>query len=523
MLFNEIVELKIDNKLLIVSSDLKIEEKVKYGIIGPNGVGKTTLMNHIYDKIKNNAEIVYVNQIEPSHESITIFDYMLMTDIKLHDMYKQFTVIENENNDDNIDKYNELLNELTDNNFDQYKANIYKILNGLGFHDDGRKINTLSGGQFTKLSLGKALLLSPTLLLLDEPTNHLDLHNVLWLEEYLTEYKKAFIVISHNINFIDTTCQKIVYFYLIDPIKPQIFTCNGDYSNFVKIYEQKKKEYINAYDKYVRKIEQLKKKNTPENKNKLAELIKKEHINRPTHDVNILIQFNEVKALSNFDFTNIISFTNVSFSYGEKIILRDVNIGISMKSRYVLIGNNGAGKSTFFKLCIGELVAQIGTIEKNTKLVIGYFGQRTINEMPQELNAIEYIQLINKTMEVQSIIYALSKVGFTKHYGDDKFDIKKLLIANMSGGQKVKLAFCGIKLQNPHLILFDEPTNHLDILSIEQFINSINSYNGGIVIITHDKYIIEKIKNYELITLVDGIVTKYNGTFDDYCDSLTFE
>jgi len=527
MLFNEEITITLGNKKIVEESLITLDKNIKYAIIGPNGIGKTTILNHIYEKIKNDNNALYITQAEKLEDTCTIYEYMLKSNSQLYEKYIRYKELEEKVNDNTIsedlfEEYNQLDEYLRTERFEQYKGKAIRIAKGLGFEDLTSKVNLLSGGQHTKLALCKALLLEPELLLLDEPTNHLDLNNIIWLEQYLVKYKKGLIIISHNINFLDSICDKTFYFFNIDPQKPQVFSCKGGYDNFEKTFKQKTDGYIKEYEKQLKRLAELKKKQDKTELEKYKQ--KTQLLNRPIRDYNININFNDVKSLAANNYTNIISFNDVSFGYDKNnMILEKINIGISMSSRYVLVGPNGCGKTTFFNLCTRTLQPDSGEIIFDNRIRIGYFNQKSITELPENLNPIQYLQTVDSSLDQQMCRKILAGVGFKKMYEGDDFDVSKLLISELSGGQKVKLVLCGIKIRDPHIILFDEPTNHLDIYSINQFIESINDYNGGVVIITHDRYIIENIDNYELLILQNKQISKYDGDFDDYCDEIVDE
>lgn len=528
MIFNENVNLSF-SKILINDTNISIQKNKKYCIIGSNGSGKTTLLNYLYTKLKDNYNITYVLQSISINDNCSILEYMLKTDDKLYLLYdknkKYEQMISNniELSDNEYNDYRNISNELKIQNISKYISKIKKILNGLGFNNFDLNVSILSGGQHCKLELSKALLINPEILLLDEPTNHLDLENVLWLEKYLETYENTLIMISHNINFFDNICDYILYFFNIDPHNPTVCVSNGGYDSFVKKFNQQKEKYYSDYDKYIKNISRLKKK---QDKSELEIYLTKNKMNRPIKDYEITIKFNNVNALSSTEYKNIISFENVYFGYNDDNILVNINFGISIKSRYILIGKNGEGKSTLFNICAKNLLPKSGNVYFDNRIRIGYFNQLSVSELSKldrNMNPIQYLKQIDNNLDEQTYRSILAKVGFKKVYEGDTYDVSKVRLSELSGGQCVKLILCGIIMMNPHVLLFDEPTNHLDIYSINDFISAINNYNGGVMIITHDRYLIEKINNCELLILEKGKLEKFSKeSFDvivqQYCN-----
>ena len=511
-LFHDNIEISVNGKILINESELTINSNTKYFLVGYNGCGKTTLLNYIYSKMKDTTDILLIEQDIKITSKQNIFDFILDANKSLHDAhteYEQLELIEFPS-DEEFNNITRIQEYLTQNNWYNYQSDAKKILNGLGFTELEKSVKKLSGGWRMRLALGKALLRKPKILLLDEPTNHLDLNAVIWLTDYLSKYKNTLIVVSHQIEFINNLVDIVWYIGNPELTGSQIYKFKGNFYDYVKGLDLITKEMANKYDKFSKQINLLKKKSTP--KKYVDEFIKKNNVNRPTKTYNVIINFPDVP---NINSNSIIKFNEVDFAYSsdQNLVLQNINMSINMNSRYVLVGPNGSGKTTFFKLCAGLLNPSKGEVIIDERVRIGWFHQQLVDTLPLNLTPIDYLKKIEHSLDDNKCRMYLSKIGLKKQ---EMFDPCTTLINELSGGQKSRVAFSAIQVKEPNIILMDEPTNHLDIESIEGLIKGINEYNGGILLITHDIHLIKSINNVNLYQTIDSSVKYFNGDFDEY-------
>jgi ATP-binding cassette subfamily F protein 1 len=514
-LYSGSVEVDINGKTLINSSDIAINSGTKYFVIGNNGVGKTTLLKKIFEELKDKLDILMIDQdIELESDNQTIEEFILKADPELFYSKKRMDELEKieELSDEESDEYNILSDILCQKEWDKFEAESKRIINGLGFENPKCLVSILSGGKRMILAIGKALLRKPEILILDEPTNHLDLDVVIWLTSYLESYRKTLIVITHQIGLVNSVANCVWYIGNPELTGTKLYTIRGKYDNLLQFIDNTQKESQNKWDKFQKKVEELKKKSTP--KKNVEEFIKKEGTNRPPKPYVVNITWDNVIQLST---KNIIEFKDVSFNYEDKPIYSNLNMSMGMGSRIILVGPNGCGKTTMFKLACEMIQPTSGHIVRDERLRVGYYNQQIVDSLPLELNSIEYLQTINDKLDHNQCRTILGKLGIKKV---DDMDLPTVKISNLSGGQKARVSFASVQMMNPQLILFDEPTNHLDLESIEGLIKGINNFNGGIVTITHDMYLIEKVENAEIYQVINNSIDKFNGDFDDYCSSV---
>jgi ATP-binding cassette subfamily F protein 1 len=515
--YSEKVEIVVNEKKLIEESDVVINSETKYCIIGNNGCGKTTLVKYVYEKIKNIHDVLLIDQdIEIESVGQTIKDFILDANYDLHEKYKQMKELEmlEELNEEQNELYAELGEYVYSNEWDKYEAESNKILDGLGFKNTDAPVNLLSGGWRMRLAIGKALLRKPQILFLDEPTNHLDLEAVIWLTDYLSYYNKTVLIITHQIGLVNTIADYTWFIGNPECTGTKLYTNKGGYNKCIQMLNQYEKEAQQRYDKYLKKVEEIKKKSLP--KKDQQELLSKHKVTRPL-PYNVVITFEDVLRINS---NNIIEFKNVDFSFDNKTIFNNIEFGIGMDSRYIIVGSNGAGKTTLFKMCSGILQPTNGDIIRDERLRIGYYHQQIIENLPLEMTSIEYIKSIDSKLDEGQCRGRLGRIGLKKN---ETLDPCKTKIGSLSGGQKARIALCAIQLQNPHIILMDEPTNHLDIESIDGLIEGINKFNGGILIITHDTYLIESVNNCSIYEVNNNKISLFKGEFKDYCNKILVE
>jgi ATPase subunit of ABC transporter with duplicated ATPase domains len=483
-------------------------------VIGQNGAGKTTLVKHIYEKVKDLDVLMIEQDIELEDNQNQIKDFILGANPELYIQYKKLKELEQIENlsDEQNDLYQKISEELVNNEWDRFEAESKRILNGLGFDNPELPVSILSGGWRMRLALGKALLRCPSLLILDEPTNHLDLDAVIWLTDYLSNYRNSLIVITHQIHLMNAIAQTIWYIGNPEMTGTKVYTVRGNYFKVIKMIEMMCKEVEKNYEKFQKRVEELKRKSTP--KKDVEEFIKKEGVPRPPKPYEVNIDFEEVNELGS---NNIIDFREVSYSYGDRQIFDCIDYAMSLGSKNILVGPNGIGKTTLFKLACGLLEPSSGYVLRDSRLRVGYYHQQIVDNLPLGSTPIQYLQSINSQLDINKCRGILGKLGIKK---TETIDLPNTKISLLSGGQKARVSLASVQMQNPHLILMDEPTNHLDSESIEGLIQGINNFNGGIIVITHDMYLIESIESGTIYEITKKKVKKFNGSFDEYCNKI---
>jgi len=510
------INLQNGGKELLKDTTVTITNGRKYGIIGKNGTGKTTLLNFIC--LRKNPELLkikdiyMVNQEMPSSDK-TIYDVVMESNIEINELIKIKNDLETQLNNDEIDDdvYEELNDKLIDIDkklyeldYDKQESIIKKILHGLGMNDFTSKVNQYSGGWRMRIALACALYRKPSLLLLDEPTNHLELEANIWLINYLKDYKNTIIVISHDIEFLDEVCTNIIH---LENLKLNYY--NGNYSKYTRQYNLEIKEKTKTLDKIEKTITQMKK--SGKKKLEIDEYIKKNPLPVLPYDKKIIIDFGSIN--DNENEKNLIILDNINFSYNNNKILDNITLGVNCKTRIALVGKNGSGKSTLLKVLNQKLIPESGDIYKDDHIRISYFDQHTFEYLPEDITPIQYLQEKFPRIDENIIRSYLGKIGL-------EGKLHKILISNLSGGQKVRISLVELQLYNPHVILLDEPTNHLDLQTIEALKESINNFNGAVILISHNIDLIEdtECQVYEMFEKKCKPIL-----FSNYCEKILVE
>lgn len=514
-------------KDLFVNANLSITAGRRYGLVGPNGMGKTTLLTHIAARklaIPPNIDILLCEQdVEANDEPA--FEVVLKADKKrLHLLEEETRLIQlsEKGDDEATEKLKEVYVELEAIGAASAESRVRRILAGLGFTTEMQKrpVNHFSGGWRMRVSLARALFLEPTLLMLDEPTNHLDLNAVIWLDNYLQNWKKTLLIVSHDQYFLDSVCTDIVH---LDQQKLHYY--RGNYEQFKKMYQQKVREQEKAYNRQQKHLKDLKasgqSRKQAEEKTKAVQGRKNKKVGRkgdmPDEDdlepVELIKKPKEYVVKFSFPLPPplnppILGLKSVTFGYpNQPKLFNDLDFGIDMKSRVAVVGNNGVGKSTFLKLLIGHLEPLKGEAIRNHRLRLGSYNQHSADQLNMDDSPVEYLQK-KYNINYQDSRKHLGRFGLVSHAHTIK-------TKDLSGGQKSRVAFADLALSTPDVIVLDEPTNNLDIESIDALAEAINEFTGGVILVSHDARLILE-TSCQLWVVEDQSITEVDGDFDDY-------
>ena len=498
--------------------------------MGANGTGKTTLLKILIgEETYDNGDIFkhkivdigYMEQYLCSDKNKSIWDESISVFSHLIDLEKEIQTvnkdIENKNGDiDTLVRRQHSLSEQYEKEGGfLYRSKVRAMLLGLGFLEDefNLPIDVLSGGQKTRVLLGKMLLSKTNLLLLDEPTNYLDIASIEWLENYLINYSGAFIIISHDRYFLD----KVTYrTFEIEIHKLTVY--NGNYSYYIKKKEEDKLialKHYNNVKKEITRIERIveqqrrwnREKNikTAESKEKAIKRLQ-EGLEKPTSEEDSI----------KFDFTaryaggnDVLIANDIAKSFDDKDVLQNINLHIRKRERVFLLGPNGSGKTTLFKIIIGEYESDKGEYELGSNIEIGYYDQ-TQSNLNYDKTVFDEIRDTYPEMTNTNIRNALASFLFK---GDDVF--KEISV--LSGGERARVALLKLMLSQDNFLLLDEPTNHLDISSCEMLEDALMSYEGTIFVISHDRYFINKMAD-RILKLTPNGLQEYLGNYDYYIE-----
>ncbi|MBS6006364.1 MAG: ABC-F family ATP-binding cassette domain-containing protein [Clostridium baratii] len=513
---------------------LSVNEGDKVGIIGPNGEGKSTLFKILSKNITpddgdmfidKNKTIGYLSQHLSLQSDNTIYEEVSSVFqhlINLENKIKDLEIKMKEPYDEANASYHEKLikdyttsQELYENRGGYtYRGNISKVLKGLGFLEDdfNKVITTLSGGQKTRIALCKLLLQNPDILLLDEPTNHLDLEAIEWLEEFLKSYKGTLLVISHDRFFLDAVTNRT-----FQVINGHVNCYNAPYTKYLELkekdYEAKLKAYnlqqaeIQRQEEIIQKFRSFNREKSirrAESREKALE--KMERLDAPDKEKGASkIQF-ETAVKSGYDVLHI---ENLSKSFEDKNLFNNISFDLKRGEKIALIGDNGRGKTTLLNIIMGKLKADSGKTILGTNVNVGYYDQEQ-SDLDQNKTILDEVWDAFPDLTTTKIRTALGSFLFT---GDDVFKE----IKNLSGGEKCRINILKLMLSQSNFLLLDEPTNHLDIPSREALENAILNYDGSMLIVSHDRYFLNKVIN-KIVELKETGMDEYLGNYNYYME-----
>lgn len=502
-------------KVLLNQATATINPRQRVGLIGKNGTGKSSLFALIKGDITHDAgEISFpktwklsaVSQETPSLDTSAL-DYVLQGDTDLQHFQAALKQAETENNGIQIAEYHAKLDEI-----DAYSApaRAAKLLNGLGFSQEehSKSVKEFSGGWRMRLNLAQALMCRADLLLLDEPTNHLDLETVLWLENHLASLPCTQIIISHDRDFLNATTT-----HTIELANQKLNTYSGNYDFYLNERAQRLANHQSAYTKQQEKIKHLqsfidrfkaKATKATQAQSRMKALAKLERI-APAHlDSEFSFEFDQPTHLPN----PLLKMDKVSLGYGNTTILKNISLSLENGARFGLLGVNGSGKSTFIKSLSGSLKPLSGQIVQSDKLNIGYFAQHQLDTLRNDQSPVWHIQQLSPDVREQEIRNFLG--GF--HFIGDMATQK---IEPFSGGEKARLALAILVWQKPNLLLLDEPTNHLDLDMRHALTVALQSFQGAMILVSHDRSLIESTTD-QFLLIDSGSLKTFDGDLNDY-------
>lgn len=507
-----------------------IEEREKAAIVGPNGAGKSTLLKIIMGELPADDGTVTVSKDKTlgylaQHQNLssdgTIYDELLSVkkDIialeeKIRETEQQMKNATGEQLDTLLDQYTKMNHQFELENGYAYQSEIVGVLKGLGFTEDdfSLPVNTLSGGQKTRVALGKLLLSKPDIILLDEPTNHLDMESIRWLENYLLGYNGSVIIVAHDRYFLDRIVTKIIE---IENTHVTVFSGNYTaYADKKKILRNMQlKEYLNQQreikhqQEVITKLKQFNREKSIKRAESREKMLDKlEVVDKPA-EINdkMNIELNPSVISGN----DVLSVSHLSKAFDDNTLFTDISFDIKRGERVALIGNNGTGKTTILKIINDILPADSGEIKLGSKVTIGYYDQEH-HVLDPDKTLFEELQDAYPDLNNTQIRNTLAAFLFTN---DDVFKY----IRDLSGGERGRVSLAKLMLSNANFLILDEPTNHLDMVSKEILENALNSYTGTVLYVSHDRYFINTTAT-RIIELVGQTTVNYIGNYDYYIE-----
>lgn len=516
--------------VIIKSCSFNIEDHEKAAIVGINGAGKSTLLKIITGiepadtglvTLAKDKTLGYLSQQQNLNSDNTIYDELLSVKQYILDMEAQLRSIENQmkSADDTaletlMKKYSDLNHEFELNNGYAYKSEITGVLKGLGFAEEDftLNVNTLSGGQKTRVALGRLLLSKPDIILLDEPTNHLDMESISWLENYLLNYSGAVLIVAHDRYFLDKIVSKIIE---LDNGNATVFS--GNYTDYASkkaiLRNMQLKEYLNQQreikhqEEVITKLKQFNREKSIKRAESREKMLNKmEFVDKPeilNDKMDITLEPNVISG------NDVLTVDNLTKGFDGTVLFDNICFQIKRGERVALIGSNGTGKTTILKLINGIIPADSGSIYLGAKVNIGYYDQEH-HVLDPDKTIFDEIRDAYPDLNNTQIRNTLAAFLFTNE------DVFKY-IKDLSGGERGRVSLAKLMLSNANFLILDEPTNHLDITSKEILENALNSYTGTVLFVSHDRYFINSTAT-RIIELANKTVVNYIGNYDYYLE-----
>lgn len=528
------VKKEFGEDVLLENIDLKINSGDRIGFVGTNGSGKTTLFKMIagivpYENgtitIPSGTRIGYLEQHPLINSNETIyntllhgFDNVISEELRLRELENEITALTESDSkyESTLKAYGDLLENFEEHGGYSYVSEIKGVLRGLGFMPEefDKLVSECSGGQRTRIAIAQILLEKPDILLLDEPTNHLDLTVVRWLEGHLKNYKGTVLIISHDRYFLDNICTGIA-----EIENKGLLYFEGDFTGY---YEKKKKlnEILEKqYTLQQREIKRLqgiidtfrsynREKSIKQARSKEKQLAKIKLVTSPFRSEKINMSFSVDRESG----SDVLFVEDVSKSFGNRELFKDFSMHVCKGDRIAIIGENGCGKTTLLKIITGIIQPDSGEVRYGSRVSTGYYDQSVAGLHPEK----DILSEIYDDFPHLEITYIRTVCGIFLFKGDDVFKT----INSLSGGEKARVMLIKLMLRHDNLLLLDEPTNHLDVDSKAVLEDALDSFDGTIIAVSHDRYFINRIADYVYV-MENGVITKYIGNYDDYIEKIS--
>ncbi|GLE05944.1 hypothetical protein PINS_up015155 [Pythium insidiosum] len=513
-------------KVLLEDTDIALNYGRRYALIGRNGSGKSTFMNVLGARgvpIPDSIDIYHLkHEIEAS--DMTALEAVLSVDEERSKLQAEADDLSEQMLDESIseedqqaisDRLTDIYERLDEMDADTAELRARSILAGLTFSPEmmQKKTREFSGGWRMRIALARALFIQPTLLLLDEPTNHLDMEAVVWLEDYLSKWKKILLMISHSQEFMNEVCTNI-----IDLRQKKLEYYTGNYDTYVKTKEEKEENQMKRYQWEQDQIKHMKEyiARFGHGSAKLARQAQSKEKTLAKMVREGLTEKVVAEAVGDFKFPDperlpppVLMFQNVSFGYpGCPLLYSGVELGLDLDSRVALVGANGTGKTTLLKLITGDLVPVNGNVRPHSKLRVARFSQHFVDVLDLTQCPLEYFRSLFPNKSVEEVRSYLGRYGISG-------EVQTQIMGQLSDGQKSRVVFAYMAQQNAHMLLLDEPTNHLDMESIDALARAINNFKGGMLLVSHDMRLISQVAK-EIWLVEDQRIRVYDGEISDF-------
>ncbi|KAF2202652.1 ABC transporter ATP-binding protein ARB1 [Delitschia confertaspora ATCC 74209] len=507
-------------RVLITDSTLEVTYGRRYGLLGENGCGKSTLLKAIDKRefpFPDHVDIYLLNQGAPPSELGALEWVVREAENELARLEKQAEdVLEKDGPEAPI--LDELYERMEGMDPSTFHTRASLILTGLGFNKKTiqKKTKDMSGGWRMRVALGKALFVKPSLLLLDDPTAHLDLEACVWLEEYLKKWDRTLILVSHSMDFLNGVCTN-----MIDMRDKQLMYYGGNYDSYIKTRTEQEINQQKAYEKQQDEIKHIKKfiasagtyanlVRQAKSRQKILDKMEADGFIQPVHQDRVFtFRFADVEKLP----PPVLSLDNVTFSYSgkkEDNLYENLDFGVDMDSRTALVGPNGVGKSTLLRIFTGALSPTSGTVSRHTHLKLGVYSQHSADQLDLTKSALDFVRdkYSSQSQDYQYWRQQLGKYGLSGEAQTAK-------MATLSEGQKSRIVFALLAIEGPNMLLLDEPTNGLDIPTIDSLADAINAFSGGVVVVSHDFRLLDKIAK-DIMVCENKTVRRWDGSIGDY-------